>query len=170
MEVGNTKMSQDLTASAVKDLEDVFKMLDRNGDGKISKTELGAVLGSLGEILTDPELEQMIREVDVDGDGGIDLQEFIKLNAECVDAKRLTAEGEADSHIEEALQSAFNVFDSDNDGFISAGELHRVLSSLGDDNISLDDCRYMISCVDADGDQLVDFKEFRKLMNGHVTQ
>lgn len=41
----------------VKDLEDVFKMFDRNGDGKILKMELGVVFGLFGEILIDFELE-----------------------------------------------------------------------------------------------------------------
>lgn len=45
----------------------------------------------------------MIREVDVDGDGGIDFQEFIKLNVECVDVKRLIVEGEVDFYIEEVF-------------------------------------------------------------------
>ncbi|XP_024392540.1 calmodulin-like protein 3 [Physcomitrium patens] len=159
----------DLPVDVVKDLEDVFKLFDRNGDGKISKAELGTVLHLLGDTLTDAELDQMIRDVDVDGDGAIDLQEFIKLNVEFLDVKP-SAGGENGSSDVEGLRSAFSVFDSDKDGFISAGELHRVLSSLGDDKSSLDDCQYMISCVDADGDQLVDFNEFQRLMSGHLAQ
>lgn len=46
----------------------------------------------------------------------------------------------------------FNVFDFDYDGFILVGEFYRVLLSFGDDYIFLDDCWYMISCVDLDGD------------------
>lgn len=163
----------DLPDSVVKDLVETFKMFDHNGDGKISSVELGTVLRSLGENLSEAELKQMIKDVDVDGDGEIDLQEFINLN---VDHSRRGAAGasageEVDSSasVAEALQSAFEVFDYDKDGFISAPELHRVLSSLGDDHISMEDCRYMIRCVDADGDELVDFKEFQKLMAGPLT-
>lgn len=160
----------------VRDLTEAFKMFDLNGDGKISRVELGTVLQSLGETMTDSDLEQMIKDVDTNGDGEIDLQEFINLHvdhsmtraAAAATSTFATVGDDQDGVSEtEALQSAFEVFDSDNDGFISAGELHKVLSGLGDDRISLDDCRYMISCVDLDGDQLVDFKEFQMLMAGN---
>ena len=178
-EVSNVERPQadlrsDLRDSVVKDLAEAFKIFDRNGDGKISSVELGAVLRSLGENLSEAELEQMIKDVDEDGDGEIDLQEFINLNSH--ESKRGAAsshDGEAgvdsSSSVTEALQSAFDVFDSNKDGFISAPELHRVLSGLGDDHVSMDDCRYMIRCVDADGDERVDFQEFQKLMTGPLT-
>ncbi|KAG0618302.1 hypothetical protein M758_4G053200 [Ceratodon purpureus] len=159
----------------VKDLREDFKMFDLNGDGKISRVELGKVLWSLGERLSDADVDQMIRDADANGDGEIDFEEFINLNANSADIQTATVSSDLEdgkpcaSSLEmEALQSAFNVFDSNKDGFISAGELHRVLSCLGDDHISIDDCRYMISCVDIDGNQLVDFKEFQTLMSsGH---
>lgn len=160
----------DLSANAYKDLAEAFKMFDINGDGKISRVELGTILCSLGETLTETELDQMIQDVDANGDGEIDLLEFITLNS---NPKRppvsSSKTGGDDEEVDAALQSAFDVFDSDKDGFITAGELHRVLSGLGDDHLSMDDCRYMISCVDADGDQLVDFKEFQSLMTSPLS-
>lgn len=44
-------------------------MFDRNGDGYISAPELRLVMTNLGEKLTDEEVEDMIREADLDGDG-----------------------------------------------------------------------------------------------------
>lgn len=42
-------------------------MFDRNGDGRITKHELGNVMRSFGQFPTTDELEQMIFEADVDG-------------------------------------------------------------------------------------------------------
>lgn len=170
-EVTNLKKPEyAIPANVHRDLTEAFQMFDINGDGKISRVELGTILRSLGETLTETELDLMIKDVDVDGDGEIDLQEFIKLNCDTMTRGAVMNSNIAGEEEEvaatEALQSAFDVFDSDHDGFISAGELHRVLSSLGDDHISVDDCRYMIRCVDADGDELVNFKEFQTLMTG----
>ena len=45
----------------------VFQIFDKNGDDKISTSELGAVLSSLGQEPSDDKIQQMIKEYDADG-------------------------------------------------------------------------------------------------------
>jgi len=52
---------------------------DQDGDGSISSAELRLVLHNLGEELTDEEVDAIIREADIDGDGEIDYLEFTKM-------------------------------------------------------------------------------------------
>lgn len=52
-----------------EELREAFRVFDRNGDGFISASELRHVMTNLGEKLTDEEVEDMIREADLDGDG-----------------------------------------------------------------------------------------------------
>lgn len=52
-----------------EELKEAFRVFDRNGDGFISAPELRLVMTNLGEKLTDEEVEDMIREADLDGDG-----------------------------------------------------------------------------------------------------
>lgn len=47
--------------------------------GFISAAELRHVMTNLGEKLTDEEVDEMIREADVDGDGQINYEEFVKM-------------------------------------------------------------------------------------------
>eukprot|EP00116_Pleurobrachia_bachei_P014004 sb/3474266/ len=54
-------------------------VFDKNGDGKISSVELRDVMVSLGEKLTDDEIDQMIREADTNNDGYVDYEEFVKM-------------------------------------------------------------------------------------------
>merc|ERR1712066_1220795 len=49
------------------------------GNGFISAAELRHVMTNLGEKLTDEEVDEMIREADVDGDGQINYEEFVKM-------------------------------------------------------------------------------------------
>eukprot|EP01016_Furgasonia_blochmanni_P045628 TRINITY_DN6461_c0_g1_i11.p2 TRINITY_DN6461_c0_g1~~TRINITY_DN6461_c0_g1_i11.p2 ORF type:complete len:230 (+),score=46.73 TRINITY_DN6461_c0_g1_i11:98-787(+) len=61
------------------DILNVFKVFDRDGDGKISLQELKNVMRILGENLTDKEIAEMIKEADQDGDGMIDERDFVRM-------------------------------------------------------------------------------------------
>jgi len=150
--------------SGMDELREVFKVFDADGDGKITKSELGCVLRSLGDDLSEEELALMVQAADKDGDGCIDLQEFISLNT--VDAADATAIAACEGIFPatDDLKDAFRIFDADMDGKISAQELHKVLTSLGDAECTIDDCRQMIRGVDKDGDGFVDFQDFRRMM------
>ena len=56
-------------------------MFDKDGDGTITTKELGTVMRSLGQNPTEAELQDMINEVDADGNGTIDFPEFLTLMA-----------------------------------------------------------------------------------------
>ncbi|KAF8040129.1 hypothetical protein BT93_B2376 [Corymbia citriodora subsp. variegata] len=139
--------------SQIEELEQVFKKFDANGDGKISASELGSILSSLGHPETEEELAKMIREVDSDGDGFIDFDEFVELNTNGVDPAEAM----------ENLRDAFSVYDIDGDGSITAEELHKVMRSIGEES-TLAECRKMIGGVDSDGDGMISFEEFKVMM------
>uniref|UniRef100_A0A674ITT6 EF-hand domain-containing protein n=1 Tax=Terrapene triunguis TaxID=2587831 RepID=A0A674ITT6_9SAUR len=62
-----------------EDILKAFKLFDDNGTGKISFQNLKRVAGEIGENLTDEELQEMIDEADVDGDGEVNEQEFLRI-------------------------------------------------------------------------------------------
>ena len=56
-----------------------FRLLDTDGTGTISAVELRHIMTNLGEKLTDEEVDEMLREADIDGDGQINYEEFVKM-------------------------------------------------------------------------------------------
>ena len=55
-----------------QELREAFRVFDKNGDGFISAEELRIVMTSLGERLTDKEVDDMLKEADSNNDGKID--------------------------------------------------------------------------------------------------
>ena len=64
---------------AEDELLEAFKVFDRDGNGKISAHALRYVMLSSGEDLTEQDIQEMVMEADIDGDGFIDYQEFVKI-------------------------------------------------------------------------------------------
>lgn len=60
-----------------EELRQAFRVFDKSGCGYITPSDLRAVLQNIGEDLTEDEIDEMIAEVDIDGDGRIDFEEFI---------------------------------------------------------------------------------------------
>lgn len=60
-------------------------MFDKNNDGLISSTELRHVMTNLGERLSDAEVDDMIKEADMDGDG------MVNYNGRFLTKKKITS-------------------------------------------------------------------------------
>jgi calcium-binding protein CML len=152
-------LHQSLSADRRVELTQAFGQFDVDGDGNITADELKRVLAALRVEVSEEEVSRMMRAADLDGNGTVDLDEFLAVNAR--------AEHQLAGDVEkELLHEAFRVFDEDANGYISAEELYRVLTSLsgGSHQPTMEECKNMICSVDADGDGLVDFGEFEKMM------
>ena len=58
------------------ELHKMFRVFDRNRDGFITAEELQHAMQKMGEEVKNGEVEEMIREVDTDGDGVVSYPEF----------------------------------------------------------------------------------------------
>uniref|UniRef100_A0A671XLI4 EF-hand domain-containing protein n=1 Tax=Sparus aurata TaxID=8175 RepID=A0A671XLI4_SPAAU len=81
------------SSCARTEFKEAFSLFDKDGDGTITTKELGTVMRSLGQNPTeaelqdminevdadDEEVDEMIREADIDGDGQVNYEEFVQM-------------------------------------------------------------------------------------------
>ncbi|XP_060205462.1 calcium-binding allergen Ole e 8-like [Lycium barbarum] len=150
----NSVTKPSLYLQDTNEVQKVFQRFDTNGDGMISAEELSGVINALGSDTSPEEAARMMDEIDSDRDGFISLQEFAEF-----------CKGGGDGGVKE-LREAFDLYDQDSNGLISAVELHKILTRLGE-SCSVEDCTTMINSFDSDGDGYVNFDEFKKMMTNN---
>ncbi|ETE57800.1 Calmodulin, striated muscle, partial [Ophiophagus hannah] len=82
------KMSHEFTEAEIEIFKECFTHFDMDGDGVITKKELGTIIRSLEHVLlhlqesfTNEEVEDMLKEADLDEDGKVTFEEFVKMLA-----------------------------------------------------------------------------------------
>jgi len=140
-----------LDEAQIDEVKEAFALYDKNGDGTITTKALISVMRSLGKNPTEDETEDLINEVDLDGNGVIDFIEFLEMVA------KMTQD------VDETIKEAFFIFDADGSGSISTDEFREVMTSQGA-KLSSSECNEIISEADADGDGEINLEEFVNLL------
>ncbi|KAJ4792605.1 EF hand calcium-binding family protein [Rhynchospora pubera] len=160
------------------DPETLFSTFDKDGDGYITSKELEEPFMKLRLFTSSKEAQSEICKVDTNKDGLINLEEFRKLyhsvlGVNCDEKQEISIKKVADVEYddeereqeERELKGAFDIFDKNGDGMISAEELREILMAFElKKGERIEDCIDMISKVDMDGDGMVNFEEFKRMM------
>ncbi|CAN6226117.1 unnamed protein product [Urochloa humidicola] len=142
-----------LTKQKRQEIKEAFDLFDTDNSGTIDAKELNVAMRALGFEMTEEQINQMIADVDKDGSGAIDYEEFEHM---------MTAKiGERDS--KEELTKAFRIIDQDRNGKISNIDIQRIAKELGV-NLTLDEIQDMVQEADRNGDGEIDFDEFTRMM------
>ena len=88
-------------------------MFDKDHDGQISMSEVKEAVLQMGQTPNDKRIEELFKQVDLDGNGLISFSEFVRLVQERVQAKPDESE----------FRAMFEAFDKDKNGFIDREEL-----------------------------------------------
>jgi calmodulin len=120
-----TSKAQTHDAETLSIFKQAFDMFDKEGNGTISVDELYQAFKNLGNDFTFEQVEEMVREIDADGSGEIDFEEFLSL------IKKVNEDNnEIDE--EDAVIRAFRTFDKDRNGYLDCREFRYILTRLGD--------------------------------------
>jgi len=152
-----------LPKEQVEMLQKVFDTFDREKQGFITAEMVSAMLSMMGLKFNQSELMEVIAEIDEDGSGQIEFDEFLIL------AKKFMTEDEDEDsgELEKELKEAFRLYDKEGNGYITTKVLKTILAEL-DSSLSDEDLDGMIEEIDEDGSGTVDFDEFMEMMTGWV--
>ncbi|CAF0966550.1 unnamed protein product [Adineta steineri] len=132
-----------------KKLRDTFDLFDRDKSGAISSAELKQVLIALNFEPTDNLLRRVMKEMDADGNGSIEFDEFVKAMRTVYERK----------FTDDEMRNAFKCFDADNSGYITVSELREVLRRLNHD-VSERRISEVLYEIDTDHDGKISYEEF----------
>merc|ERR1712054_580036 len=131
---GAKKKAGQLSEEQLDEIREAFSLFDSDASGAIDVRELKAAMRALGFEVKNEELKKMVSDIDGDGNGTIEFQEFLEM---------MTGKmGEKDTR--EAIEKVFKLFD--------------------DDNTGEEELRDMINQADRDGDGEINIDEFYRIM------
>jgi len=139
-----------LTRAQREEFSELFKIIDTSGDGNISMLELGRAMESVGSTKTDSEILQIINNANpnIDGNKEMTYNEFMGVMAE--------------AEFYYLFVDTFEMMDVNKTGFVSAGDLDRVLCGvrdlISDDRMSIIDTQDM--------DMQIDYETYADMLLG----
>ena len=147
-----------LTEDEVLEIREAFDLFDTDHSGEIDVAELKQALMNLGIDTKNQTLQNMLADIDKNGNANIDFDEFIDM---------MTAKM-SDKDTREDLEKVFELFLGDDDADkIDIKHLKRVCKELNE-NMSDDELNEMIVRADTDRDGKVSFEEFYAIMTKKI--
>ena len=147
-------MVQKLSKKETIEFRNAFAVYDKDGDGKITVSELAGVMKTLRPSCPMEEITALMTELDHDHNGIIDFREF------CLSI----IEKRQDPYPEHELRESFSSCDKNGDGHISVLELRLTMEMLGQPMTEKETIEVM-KIYDKNGDGEMDYPEFVIMAN-----
>ncbi len=152
---GNNKRNKtSLTEEQKEEIKEAFDLFDTNGTGKIDAKELKVAMRALGFEPKKGEIRNIIIDVDKEGTGTVEYQDFLDL---------MTIKMRERDPVEE-MKKAFQLFLDDDSDKITLKHLKKVAKELGE-NMEDEELQEMIDEADRDGDGAISEDDFIRIMN-----
>ncbi|XP_004684041.1 PREDICTED: centrin-1 [Condylura cristata] len=143
----------ELTEDQKQEVREAFDLFDADGSGTIDVKELRVAMRALGFEPKKEEIKKIISEVDKEGKGKVNFNDFLAVMTQKM----------AEKDTKQEILKAFRLFDDDETGKISFRNLKRVASELGE-HLTDEELQEMIDEADRDGDGEVNEEEFLLIM------
>ncbi|XP_022910542.1 calcium-binding protein E63-1 [Onthophagus taurus] len=158
MQRRRSSIKREFNEKELQDLRTAFVMLDSNSDGKVTTDDLQEMLKRLGIEVRSETVEELVQIAshsgkDIDEN---DFLEFVKKVQELL-PERAAEDAQQD------LLAAFQVFDLDNNGYITRDELKIAMEKIGEP-VTEEQITQLITMADVDLDGKINYEEFSRLL------
>ncbi|XP_066146117.1 calcium-binding protein E63-1-like [Euwallacea fornicatus] len=157
----SSSIKKEFSEKELRDLRTAFDLLDRNQDGQVTTREFKIMLNNLGIEIKEDKVQELIMCASHAGKELIDENDFLKFVKQIQDLCHLNPPSE-DEQLD--LLAAFQVFDMDNDGYITKDELRIAMEMIGEE-ISEDQLTHVMNTADTDRDGKINYNEFAQLLS-----
>eukprot|EP00039_Didymoeca_costata_P001225 m.50866 g.50866 ORF g.50866 m.50866 type:complete len:428 (+) comp10690_c0_seq1:294-1577(+) len=111
---------------------DAFKLFDKDNNGTIDQEGMSTILRAQGHVLSNSELRQLFKALDINGDGLIDEQEFQMASSHQILRSQDGENGGSLKERADMAMSLFQQFDIGNQGHLTKAELEYVCRTYGE--------------------------------------
>merc|ERR1712214_119274 len=134
-----------LAVDEIKCLKVCFDLFDTKKQDFLSADDLGEIMRAMGFRPTEEELKDLLKEIDEDGSGEIEIGEFCQLCATFL------------------VKDAFRIYDKEGQGFITTETLRGLITELLAP-LTNEEVEGILEELDEDGSGSMDFDEFCEMM------
>ena len=142
----------------ISDLRNIFSLMDRSGEGRISVQGMKHLLNSQSCYPNEAELEDIVAELDFDHDGEINFDDFVTY---------CSSQGSCCSAMvkDKEIKYAFDFLDHNGDGYVSLTDVKHVMRMIGRDLVD-EQVEQMLAEVDGEGSGRISYESFKNMMMG----
>jgi serine/threonine-protein phosphatase 2B regulatory subunit len=156
-QLNEMQQASEFTEDELKRLHRRFRKLDTDASGTLSPDEFMAI----PDLEHNPLVGRVVSTFDADNNGEVDFQEFLQA---------LTIFTSSNATIEDKYLFTFKMYDVNNDGFISNGDLFQILKAMVGNNLSDVQLQQLVDRTiikgDIDKDGKLSYDEFVGMVKG----
>mmetsp|Transcript_47658 Transcript_47658/g.120771 ORF Transcript_47658/g.120771 Transcript_47658/m.120771 type:complete len:162 (+) Transcript_47658:92-577(+) len=135
-----TAKRHNLSDEDLQEFREIFNLVDTDKGGSIGTEELARLMETLGIRTTTEELKLMVSEIDENGNGEIDFDEFVQVMCRKVNT----------DYSSDEVRKAFKVFSgSAPDGCIRTKDLEKALQVYGREKLSAEEAKNLVAQIES---------------------
>lgn len=134
------KKHPNLSDEDLQEFQEIFNLVDTDRGGSIGTEELARLMDTLGIRTSPEELKLMVSEIDENGNGEIDFEEFVQ-----VMCRKVNTDYTADE-----VRKAFKVFAGNApDGCIRVKDLEQALQAYGREKLTAEEAKNLVAQIES---------------------